>query len=453
MNLVTTLAVVCLTAAGETLERPPKLTFESHVDYTAYYRTMVERPGEPNARDEYIKLLDENGNPRIVEPEITTQLWADINNYPRGGPVWTEKQKPELDQYVRENRQLLEIFKRGCQVQRYWKPLQPGAKRLSEDLRTPGSATRRLQRVILIDAWRETDDQVGRLLDSSLLLLHYSAQFKNAGTLIDQLIGQSNENDVVRNLLTALTRGVIQKRRESDRVLRALTERLAPSLDIEKALLLEWASALDYLQFICPGGKADESLIETEKQKLGTLAWFESPDVDAAKQAESIDRVFEGMIKASRLPYYSRERIDLRRATDTESSHEGDGPATSLRSAYTRAINLVDEVIARRRGVLLALAINAHQESRGAWPRRLRDLKNIDAAYRIDPFSGKEFRYELRAGEPFLYSIGTDCKDDGGTPDMLWAGSANEGDWVFWPAALPYQFKVKSEDVNEDEDV
>jgi hypothetical protein len=82
---------------------------------------------------------------------------------------------------------------------------------------------------------------------------------------------------------------------------------------------------------------------------------------------------------------------------------------------------------------LLALAVNAYQAKHGTWPTGLDELevKGLDEL-RKDPFSDKDFVYQLKGGKPLLYCVGADGKDDGGRHDWKW-GESGDGDYVFWP--------------------
>lgn len=443
MILMTILAVISLTAAGETLGRPPMLTFDSHVDYTAYYRKMVERPGEPNALGEYIKLLDEAGEPRIREPDFESQLGVDFTNISRGGPIWFPDEHPKLDEYLRKHQHLIEIFERGCSVEHYWRPLRPGAKYVHEDTEVAYTACRRICKVLLIQGWRATDDQFGELCRAWNLLFRYTVQLRGSASFLEDLVARSVDQMMVDSVLVAIARGVVQEQKACQELLRLMIPRIPTAIDVEKPLMLEWAAALDHLQYMCHGGVPDKARWESDNRGFGGLLWKMPPGFDAREEARRLDELYQRLNDDSHRPYFSPERTKARNDSDVVEYYRKKTLSDRLHSTTTHYLTLRDVSIARGRGVLLALAIHAHREASGTWPRRLRDLKNIDAAYRIDPFSGKEFIYELRDGEPFLYSIGTDCKDDNGTPDMLWAGSANEGDWVFWPVTQPYQFKVK----------
>ena len=55
------------------------------------------------------------------------------------------------------------------------------------------------------------------------------------------------------------------------------------------------------------------------------------------------------------------------------------------------------------------------QKREGRWPVAFSELNDADLiSVRKDPYSGCDFVYKLNSGEPILYSVGYDGKDNGG---------------------------------------
>jgi|GEM_PF-2182657 len=95
-----------------------------------------------------------------------------------------------------------------------------------------------------------------------------------------------------------------------------------------------------------------------------------------------------------------------------------------LASAYT----LAAEAEAHRRAAQIVAAIHAYKKAREDWPKQLADLgKRVSSKVLRDPYGSDEFVYQVTDNGPVLYSVGTNGKDDGGTPDKA------TGDLVFWP--------------------
>lgn len=77
-----------------------------------------------------------------------------------------------------------------------------------------------------------------------------------------------------------------------------------------------------------------------------------------------------------------------------------------------RAIEREVETRARLRGAYLAMALAAHRVRRGSYPETLEELgSDVQAAMRLDPFTGRLFPYR-REGESFrLWSTGKSCSE------------------------------------------
>ncbi len=91
---------------------------------------------------------------------------------------------------------------------------------------------------------------------------------------------------------------------------------------------------------------------------------------------------------------------------------------------------------AHRNASRIILNLHAYHAEHGTWPKTLLDaLRTEPPAVRIDPFSGADFGYRLRDGEPVVYSVGINGRDDGGRPPASGPAWASTGDRVFWPPA------------------
>jgi hypothetical protein len=81
--------------------------------------------------------------------------------------------------------------------------------------------------------------------------------------------------------------------------------------------------------------------------------------------------------------------------------------------------------------------MHAYRADQLEWPRELADATRGESpTVRQDPFSGKELGYRLENGEPLVYSVGPDGKDDGGQAASAGGEQAERGDYVYWPTAI-----------------
>ncbi len=89
---------------------------------------------------------------------------------------------------------------------------------------------------------------------------------------------------------------------------------------------------------------------------------------------------------------------------------------------------------AHRNASRIILNLHAYHAQHGVWPKTLLDaLRTEPPAVRTDPFSGADFGYRLRDGEPVVYSVGINGLDDGGRRPANGPAWAPTRDRVFWP--------------------
>jgi len=88
-----------------------------------------------------------------------------------------------------------------------------------------------------------------------------------------------------------------------------------------------------------------------------------------------------------------------------------------------------------------ALALHRFRLAKRVYPSSLQDLiPTYLAALPTDCFDGAPLRYRLKSDDSFLlYSVGEDCKDDGGDPSLSKQKSRKVMIWdgrdAVWPAA------------------
>ena len=97
--------------------------------------------------------------------------------------------------------------------------------------------------------------------------------------------------------------------------------------------------------------------------------------------------------------------------------------------ALDRAIMQVEIVRGKRDATLAALFAVQMHISTGKWPVDLAKAETIDV------WSGNPLLIKLQDGQPIIYSVGFNQKDDGGIHDrraLNWSDDS-KNDWVFWP--------------------
>jgi hypothetical protein len=89
--------------------------------------------------------------------------------------------------------------------------------------------------------------------------------------------------------------------------------------------------------------------------------------------------------------------------------------AWRLQSVWRDMMPRVAAGVAATRCARLAVALEQHRRSHGAYPQRLDELtQDLGSETRVDPFTEKPFVYQPSKTGYLLYSIGPDGRDDGG---------------------------------------
>ena len=92
-----------------------------------------------------------------------------------------------------------------------------------------------------------------------------------------------------------------------------------------------------------------------------------------------------------------------------------------------------------RRGTQLAWAVHLFHARNGRWPASLDELPADGSKMRTDPFSGRDFVYQLTQTVPTIYSSSENGTDDGGVHSSKWGDeesvkeTGGSDDYVFWP--------------------
>lgn len=178
-------------------------------------------------------------------------------------------------------------------------------------------------------------------------------------------------------------------------------------------------------------------------------------------------RLMDRVVAASARPLFQQQDLDR---IDNEIEQMYGDPLRSIRywpivyllPALGKAAQAGEYAIAGRDALQVAIALELYRRRHGQWPATLDDLTpSLIPAIPVDRFDGAPMRYALREGQPVLYSIGCNHRDDGGelanrfddprkNNDMArrWcellsaahyrSGASTsdwfvEGDWILWP--------------------
>ena len=200
---------------------------------------------------------------------------------------------------------------------------------------------------------------------------------------------------------------------------------------MKTALVGERAFFYDLIQHCAVDADGDGKIEALDLSKL-------SPDMSRAninppRGVNELVEIYEDWIKlletATAATYPEAKRLQ----TDAREVSEKLGLSELMGTSLFRTDELARMSLAQRNATRAVLLLHAYKAIQGKWPETLREAMNVESSrYRSDPFSEGELIYRLKDGQPLLYSIGPDGKDDGGRPREK-GDFSNPGDLIYWP--------------------
>ncbi|MCK6486679.1 MAG: hypothetical protein HUU22_18335 [Phycisphaerae bacterium] len=419
-------------------DEPPRLTFDQTVDYIAWYNNYVRAGRIRNALDLYSELLDEKSptGAHLKWPvgEAAKQFEAAL------GKIWEPQTNVELARFLDSQERFIRIAKKAAMVRDFWHPCPAESPTLIAVIMPELAISRNACKIVLVSAWRKQDKPAQAMLDAWQVVLRSAGQMQQCGLTIGVLVGLAERALVYRDIRAASAAGVLAPQDYAAAV--ALLEKDDPGApDFRRAIMVEWATALDLLQYVSPKGKPDVKrwgeLVRGVEKAMGSPD-FKGQDAAFAAlnphdTAQRIDAYFRELIT---LTGDSPNRASLHKIMAFEGRNEtrlGDNPFMRfVIPSLARSWQLMVRAETERRATILLLGIHQYHAENGKWPGSLDQLKLANlATLRIDLFSDADFKYALIDEMPRLYSFGINEKDDGGNHDGKW-GEAG-GDHVFWP--------------------
>lgn len=190
---------------------------------------------------------------------------------------------------------------------------------------------------------------------------------------------------------------------------------------------------------------------------------------------ERYDELLNAAVIESQQPLWQRRSANVEATVEQMYASPVDRvrylPIVLLMPALSKAAIHGELLVMRRDAVLVAIALELHRRRHGDWPNSLKELTpHLLPAVPPDRFTGAPIGYVVRDGEPFVYSVGSDLQDQGGTPvkradgrpdydaASRWFGpdriaalrvgqsiergrpashTLPEGDWIIWPPQPP----------------
>jgi len=170
--------------------------------------------------------------------------------------------------------------------------------------------------------------------------------------------------------------------------------------------------------------------------------------------ADAIDGVMKDMIAEFGGPFHersARESVSFDQILDKHAPHD-----LTARTFIQMMIPALDQIsVARERvechrnGTMIYVAANRFRLQHDRFPETVDELvPEFLKEVPVDVLTGQPLLYQLRDGQPVIYSVGADGDDDGGVEAVNDLGNPLEvhlhfqkvdpgqadGDWVLWPA-------------------
>jgi hypothetical protein len=427
-------------------DRPPRLTFDKHVDYVAWYNDFVRRGRDEkdNAYPLYLKLCpDKDGQCGFPEPEGEAQKQFDAAT----DWVWTKEEFPELAAYLEECEPYFAIFEDALKKPGCWIPADPKLKRIGDMYIPVGYYCKRLIAAMTRRVWMDTPQRGDAMIGHWRRSLRYAEHLDDTSMWMETIRARLCRRDIHDQALAALESGVLAGKELEVYGLLSTPE---VSSDARwRSMMIDWAYALGFVQYCVERGGPDPSKWVSNRQLIEELGYYYTEEIEKIGFTFNIERALQWievsnstaihLVQTGRFKEIENQIVELQRELWKDIST---AEIFSYRFTigtpgfYSNASS--DRDCVHRRGTLLVLSLHAYQNRYAKWPS---SLDAVDSAMKlrgfgeatIDPYSDKPFVYKLKDGKPVLYSVGVNGVDDGGVRKARFG----DVDLVFWPYERP----------------
>lgn len=409
-----------------TLDRPPKPDFERPVDYLKWYRVRRCEPDWPSGREIYEALFTEDA---VAAVEIDDDLERRLRI--AAGQPWLRQARPDVKDYDESVRPYLDALDKAATHTDVCWDGDPVLLRWVLDGPSPKHRIlRALMRARLASAWEQSGEQgveAASLVRAWTTLFRTARHARNGGGLVPLLTSVAIDAATFQNIRQALAAEFLSV----DDIERTLA--LIPKdglADLSDAYRFEWAVMLDLAQRLYPNGRfSAEAAIELD---LGKFApWMRYVLPLAEETVGRVDAFYAQYVGATQRPWSLAEYANVRRADDLRPRFVGFNVWMIFTDQMAPTYRLAMRPECDRRATMLLLLASRFQQREGRWPHSLDEFAS--GAIRIDPFSSGDFVYELRDGQPWLYTVSFDGEDNGGKHDPTWAEDDPGHDYVYFP--------------------
>ena len=418
MRFVAGYLMVLLTAATLSAQEPPPPNPAKPVNYVAWLNEKFTPKG-PNAATEYIAAAK-----HYVHDEKAIEIIAT-------GFDWDKAQERVMRSWVDKNQECLSRFAAATRIgDCYFASETPEVQDLSDLLFGNLPPIQKMAKVVAARArFRFVEGRTDDAFDDLDLLFRCSRQLRAQPVTIEFLIGRATAAHA-HSLLLSLSDLVDDV--DYQRALRRVEEidQAPPSAEFFLTeLLMLWDHAQRYLRDEDADGLYERIRMPSSNEPGAeeTVLWHRPPETIEQFVQRTRDDI--GRWKA----IFATGYLDARRLA--EEFQDEMKSRLSIESIFSvdlwRTVQLDRRRTALRNAVRIEFALRAYHARHNRWPRSLEiALPGKLAQYRIDPFSGRDFVYRLKDGQPLLYSVGENGRDDGGRKNdkKQWAA---DGDAIF----------------------
>jgi len=432
LRLVALLIILPLHHLVAAPPRPPKPDFKTEVDYVAWMKKCVVAGDkeEANAAPLYFELV---GDP--VAMKFKRLPFKGLRNQAPPSTVigpWDPHKHDEWEEAYENTSRLVQQFQLAAQKPYFWWDLSKSRStepKLWWLQRHSGLSWAWIVSPVngaSEHAWRAPGGKLDEKRFESTVetLLGAAGQVERQPTMACLLGGVAVRQVVYGDLRAAAQLGSLSK--PARRHILDLLRKNNPVLrEVGYWACGEEAMAYDAVQFIAIHGKRQFAYDEETLTLKFRGALLAEPEKARDAMASYFDGLFEELAKPLDSKWVKRlEALDARFESD-KLANAVLVPGLSFECA------LWFKMEAARRSTHLIYELLVFADLHGKWPATLNELSTDgEKMTQIDPFSGNEFVYRLKNGEPLIYSVGENGRDDGGEHhDPEWRSA----DFILWP--------------------
>lgn len=409
---------ICFTLAATSVLAgdPPPPNPAAPVDYVKWINEEFGRSANPAAAQKYadaILAYRQDGQ----KFELTNQSAAKLG---------TEERLRKTQEWIDHSRAAIDSLVAAGKADKVFFPWKSESGSML-DVESPDFSTpRRICMALLARARRRAAD--GALSDGCedvFAVLRTSRQIAEQPGMNAYVFGLGTGSLAYLDLLGIISTST--DKLDAAAVLKSLGANDRPVTPPRRSILGEKAYFFDVLQRACRDTNGDGKLdsVAVPEGVSGKL----DPPVTVAQAVRTFGEVcdailaFDQVRSAAARTAAGAAHDKLRTLGELEQVNRDLWGGEGMRRTYEALQN----------GTRAVLYLHAYKAANGKWPETLKDaMTGAPATQRWDPFSDGELAYKLQGGEPLLYSVGRDGKDDGGKR-VENARMGERGDLVFWP--------------------